>query len=96
MRGLLKQLEEVGLKLEPNKVQLMADLLIYLGNKFTGESMSPTDTKVKALKMAKPPTSVSELHSFIGSATYLSRYIPGRAQTMAPLYALLKKSTPWK
>lgn len=95
LKRVLARLQEVGLKLRPDKVRIMEESVTYLGHRFSANGMSPTSEKVTALRNAKPPTCVAELQSFIGSATYLSAYMPKFAGVMAPLYTLLKKDVPW-
>ena len=73
----------------------MSDSVVYLGHKFTSEGMSPTNEKAADLQNAKPPTTVLELQSFIGAATYVSSYIPNFSKIMVPLYDLLKEGTKW-
>ena len=45
---------------------------------------------------AREPKCVTELKSFLGLLTYYSCFLPNMASTLTPLYALLKKSTPWR
>ena len=96
LRRVLQRLEEAGMKLKPNKVQLMSDTVTYLGHQISAKGVSPTDEKVRATKTAVRPDDVSELQSFIGSANYLRKFIPHFADKMAPLYALLKLDSEWK
>lgn len=42
------------------------------------------------------PTSVKELKSFLGKASYLIRFLPGLAALSAPLIELLKKKVEYK
>ena len=96
LRRVLQRLEEAGMKLKPNKVELMSDTVTYLGHQISAKGVSPTDEKVRAIKTAVRPNDVSELQSFIGSANYLRKFIPHFADKMAPLYALLKLDSEWK
>ena len=45
---------------------------------------------------SSPPSSVSELQSFIGSVNYFRKFIPNLASLLSPLYRLLKKNVPWQ
>ncbi|KAJ7942702.1 Transposon Ty3-G Gag-Pol polyprotein [Quillaja saponaria] len=51
--------------------------------------------KVKAIKEWKTPTSVTELHSFLGLANYYRRFVEGYSRRAVPLIELLKKGTVW-
>ena len=92
----LQRLQEVGMKLKLEKFEVMLDSISYLGHTFSAEGVSPSAERTTAMKDAKPPTTVSELQSFIGSANYVRAFIPNFATIMAPLYALLKKDAVWK
>ena len=48
------------------------------------------------MKEAPEPKNVGELRSFIGSVSYYQKLLPSLATVLAPLYALLKKGTPWQ
>ena len=96
LERVLNRLQEAGMKLKPSKFHFMLNEITYLGHQISASGITPTPEKVEALKNAKPPTSVSELQSFIGSATYLQRFIPRFADIMVPLYSLLKKGSFWK
>ena len=46
---------------------------------------------------SSPPSSVSELQSFIGSVNYVRKFIPNLASLLSPLYRfILKKNVPWQ
>ena len=62
----------------------------------SGVGISPTQEKVQAIQNAAPPVNVSELQSFIGTANFLRKFVPGFAEILFPLYKLLRKGTPWK
>ena len=96
LRNVLRRLEDAGMKLKPDKMEFMSEAVTYLGHRISENGVSPTDEQVKAIKNASRPNDVAELQSFIGSANYLRRFIPRFAQTMAPLYALLKQDSKWK
>ena len=96
LRRVSQRLEEAGMKLKPNKVELMSDTVTYLGHQISAKGVSPTDEKIRAIKTAKRPNDISELQSFIGSANYLRKFIPHFADKMALLYALLKLNSKWK
>jgi hypothetical protein len=47
--------------------------------------------RTKALKTARPPTTQSELRSFLGLCNFYRRFISGFAKFASPLNALLRK-----
>ena len=80
----------------------MLDDVAYLGTTISAVGISPagkllgTAGKVQAIKDAAPPTSISELQSFLGSANFLPKFVPDFAMIASPLYSLLRKETPRK
>lgn len=96
LKRVLNRLHEVGMKLKPAKFEFMLHEINYLGHTFSENGITPSGSKVQALQLAKPPSTVSELQSFIGTANYLRRYVPHFASVMAPLYSLLKKEAKWQ
>ena len=73
----------------------MLDKVEYLGTTISAAGISPTAEKVQAIKDAAPPTNVSELQSFLGSANFLRKFVPDFAKLASPLYGLLRKEVPW-
>ena len=59
-------LKTAGLKIKQNKCGFLLSSVEYLGHKISAKGLQPTEEKVQAIKEAPPPSSVSQLHSFIG------------------------------
>ena len=95
LRNVLQRLEESGMKLKCEKIELMSDAVTYLGHRISANGVNATEERITALRNAKQPNDVSELQSFIGSANYVRKFIPHFAEKMAPLYTLLKRDKPW-
>ena len=47
----------------------------FFGMVFSAQGMSPDPAKVKAIKKAAPPNSVSDVRSLLGMTNYVSRFI---------------------
>ena len=63
----------------------------FLGFLIHQKGIDVDPLKVKAIVTMKPLTSVKELKSFIGKLSYIRRFIPRLAATIAPFTLLLKK-----
>jgi len=82
----------VGLKLKLDKCSLMQRSVKFLGHKVPGLGIETDKSKVEAIMSWPVPTSVKEVHSFLGLAGYYRRFIKEYAEKAAPLHALTKKN----
>lgn len=58
-------------------------------NLLTDGSLKPDPDKVKALKSMKSPIVNSEVETFLGMVTYLTRFAPNLSEVTNPLRRLL-------
>ena len=87
----LKRCVESGLYLKLKKSQIMRPEINLLGHRVSVDGVRPSPEKVQAVRDALPPTNKAELRSFMGSASYLRRFVPGFAELTATLNDLLKE-----
>lgn len=73
----------------------MAESVVYLGHKIDSNGLHPMPDKVRAVCEAPEPRSVPELKAYLGLLTYYSRFLPSMVSTLAPLYALLRRTAHW-
>jgi len=90
------RLREYNVKLKLSKCQFGQFETKYLGHIITGEGVKIDTEKFKAIENFPAPTTVLELQSFIGLATYYARFIPHFADSLEPLFRLLKKDVEYK
>ena len=89
----LKRLANAGLRAKKHKCHFMQPKVTFLGHVIDENGLHPIPSKVQAIREAPRPQNVTELKSYLGLLTY---YVPNLSTQLAPLYLLLKKSTPWK
>jgi hypothetical protein len=65
LKLVLERLEQSGLILNEKKCELSKKELDFFGLHFSKEGISIQDSKLRALKDAKPPKTVSELRSIL-------------------------------
>ena len=71
------------------------DKLTFFGMVLSRNGISCAEEKVKAVKEAREPRTVSETRSFLGLVNYCGRFIPDLATVSEPLRLLTKSGTPF-
>ncbi|KAJ8351010.1 hypothetical protein AAFF_G00165480 [Aldrovandia affinis] len=61
--------------LNPKKCQLIRREIAFLGHVVSADSVATDPAKIVAVRDWPPPTNVSDLRSFLGLASYYSRYM---------------------
>ena len=86
------RLREVGLKLNPKKCHLARTSVEYLGYTVSGEGIATSAEKIAAVKDWKKPTTLREVRSFLGFASYYRRFVEKFAHLAKPLHELIAKA----
>ena len=66
-----------------------------LGHKVSEKGISHAHDKIQALSRKKTPSNVTELHSFLGLASYYQNFLKDYSEITLPLQQLLRKKTQW-
>ena len=96
MVTVLTQLDKAGMRLKQEKCKFDQPQVEYLDHIISEQGISPSETKVQAIRDAPEPTNVTELRAFLGLLNYYGRFLPTFSATLHLLYALLGKNRPWK
>ena len=96
LNAVLRRFADVGLTLRSDKCELNKDSLTFFGFVFSAKGISPDPEKVKAIHDAFPPTSTSEIRSFLVMVTYCAKFIPNFSDITKPLRELTKKNVPFQ
>ena len=91
----LKRCEEVGLKLNKEKLTLRQPDVTFMGHIVSRAGLQTDPQKVSAIMQMAEPTDVSSLRRFLGTVNYLGKFLPNLSDTLLPLSNLLKNDTPW-
>ncbi|KAK9036794.1 hypothetical protein V6N11_021721 [Hibiscus sabdariffa] len=70
--------------------------VVFLGHVVSSEGIRVDPKKVEAIVNWKQPTSVTEIHSFLGLAGYYRRFVSGFSKVAAPLTKLLQKGVKYE
>ena len=66
-----------------------------LRSSHSAEGISPAEDKKHAVLDAPVPQNIPQLRSFLGLVNYYGKFLYKLADTLAPLYQLLRKHEPW-
>jgi hypothetical protein len=89
--AVLHRLYRAGLSLNLKQCYFFHDTVSYLGHVMRPGKLTVAEKNTHALKTAKPPTTQSELRSFLGFCNVYRRFVAGFAKIVAPLNILLRK-----
>jgi hypothetical protein len=87
LRQALQRLREKRLYAKFSKCEFWLDKVIFLGHVVSKDNISVDPKKVEAV-----PTSVHEIRSFLGLASYYRRFVEGFSKLSGPLTALTMKN----
>ena len=79
--------------LNQDKVKIDCLKVPFFGNVLSKDGLSPDTRKVELIQQWPTPTNHKELHSFLGTVNYLSRFLAFPSDLHAPLQSLWKKDT---
>ncbi|XP_076131023.1 retrovirus-related Pol polyprotein from transposon opus [Alosa pseudoharengus] len=85
----LGRLEHEGLKVKLSKCAFFQQQVRYLGHVISNQGVATDPSKIEVVSSWPTPTTVSELRSFLGFASYYRRFVEGFAKLAAPLHRLV-------
>jgi hypothetical protein len=89
LQQVFQRIHDTGLTLKGKKCHVAMSAVHYLGHVFSGAGMSPDVQKIKAIQDWPTPTTVKEVRTFLGLASYYRRYIQHFAE---PINSLTQKN----
>ena len=92
LRATFQKFSDNHLTLNKSKCKFNQSSISFFGFVFSTDGISPDPEKVQAIQNMTPPTSVSEVRSFLGMATYCAKFIPSFSDISYPLRELTKKN----
>ena len=96
LEEVLHRLQENGLRLHRDKCHFFQPSVEFLGYVIDAEGVHTSDRKIKAIREARAPQSVSELRAFLGLVNYYGKFVPNLASLLHPLYSLLHSGVQWR
>lgn len=84
----LRILRVNNLTINADKCEFDKTRIKFLGHELDQNGFNIDEAKIKDIRRFRNPSTVSELRSFLGLATFVSPYIKGFADTASPLWAV--------
>jgi Reverse transcriptase (RNA-dependent DNA polymerase). len=81
-----------GLKINWSKCKFLQKKIEYLGQVLENGTVSPSESKVKAVVKFPDPKCARDIQSFLGLAGYFRKFVLGYAKIARPLSNLLRKN----
>lgn len=95
LEEVLERAKKANLKLNSDKCKIAVPEVDFVGHKFTGDGMRPTDDRVKAITEMRSPENRAELETILGMVAYVAKFIPNLSELNAPLRHLKKQDSEW-
>ncbi|XP_069190416.1 uncharacterized protein [Procambarus clarkii] len=95
-RQVFSRLQGVGMVAKPTKCEVGCAEVKYLGHVIGGGCSKPLPDKIQKIQDAVPPTTKTQVRSFLGLVGYYRKFIPDFASVAYPLTELTKKAAPTK
>lgn len=92
----IKVASENGLQINWSKCKFLQTKVEFLGLIIQGESVSPSNEKIKAVKNFAEPKNIKDLQSFLGLTGFFRKFVERYALISKPLTDLLKKDVVFK
>lgn len=92
LKVVLGRLQKENLKVKLSKCAFFQQEVHYLGHVISDKGVSTDPSKVEVVANWQTPSTISELRSFLGFASYYHRFVEGFAKLAAPLHKLVAES----
>ena len=87
----LCRVKQSGLKLKPDKCQLLQTEVVFLGHVVSGEGVRPDPSNITKVVNWPRPTNPKQVKQFVATGSYYRRFIKDFAKMARPLTELTKK-----
>lgn len=89
LEKLLNRFQTANLKISPGKTELLKKEVEFVGIAISGDGVTITDDRVKALTSLPVPKSRKEVSEVLGAFNYIRKWVPGFSAITKPLHNIL-------
>ena len=89
LEKLLNRFQTANLKISPGKTELLKKEVEFVGISISGDGVTITDDRVKALTSLPVPKSRKEVSEVLGAFNYIRKWVPGFSSITKPLHNIL-------
>jgi hypothetical protein len=89
LRNLFRQLQALGILINPAKCIFGVSEVTFLGYKVSAEGFRPLEDRIAHLQACPPPKTVKQLRQFLGMLNFYRRFLTNAADIQAPLHDIL-------
>ena len=91
----MSRITDAGLKLKPEKFQLLQTSVSFLGHTISAEVVLPNPGNLSKIKQWPIPTNTSQARQILALSSYYTRFVKGYSDLAIPLTLLTPKNTPF-
>ena len=91
----LSRIKAAGLKLKPEKCQLLQTHVNFLGHTISAEGVLPNPDNLAKIKQWPVPTTPTHVRQILGLGSYYRRFVKGYSDLVRPLTLLTHKNAPF-
>lgn len=91
LEEVFQRIREAGMKLKPRKCCLARDQVVFLGHKVGRTGVHPDPANVEKVRNWPRPQRAEDLRSFLGLASFYSKFVPGYSDLVKPLREAAEK-----
>ena len=96
LKKVFDKLREANLRLKPSKCKFVVPQVEFLGHVISAKGITPNADKVQVIRGLKTPSTVREVRSFLGMASYYRKFIHHFSEIAGPLIHLTRKHARFK
>ena len=96
LEGIFQCLRNSGLKLKPEKCELLKKQVTFLGHVVSDKGIQPNPVNIEKVMTWPTPTNVSQVRGIVALGSYYRRFVKDFSKLVKPLIQLTEKNKPFE